>query len=84
VGGLFRGSPGPSRDRRRCGLAASRGRARPHGGSALDGHPVDERRSHYYRYSPNPQIAIDADTRLVIAIGDPYPGNRNDCTARDG
>jgi group II intron reverse transcriptase/maturase len=33
-----------------------------------------------YRYSTNPQVAIDADTRLVIAIGDPRPGNRNDCT----
>jgi hypothetical protein len=34
-----------------------------------------------YRYSTNVQIAIDADTRLVIAPGDPQPGNRNDCTA---
>jgi hypothetical protein len=25
------------------------------------------------------QIAIDADTRLVIATGDQQPGNRNDC-----
>jgi hypothetical protein len=33
-----------------------------------------------YRYSANVQIAIDADTRLVIATGDPQPGNRNDCT----
>ncbi|MBB2933546.1 hypothetical protein FHX82_000566 [Amycolatopsis bartoniae] len=33
-----------------------------------------------YRYSTNVQIAIDADTRLVIATGDPQPGNRNDCT----
>jgi hypothetical protein len=33
-----------------------------------------------YRYSTNVQIAIDADTRLVIATGDPHPGNRNDCT----
>src|SRR5256885_6507111 len=31
-----------------------------------------------YRYSTNLQIAIDADTRLVIALGDPQPGNRND------
>jgi hypothetical protein len=31
-----------------------------------------------YRYSTNLQVAIDADTRLVIAIGDPQPGNRND------
>lgn len=34
-----------------------------------------------YRYSTNVQVAIDADTRLVIATGDPQPGNRNDCTA---
>jgi hypothetical protein len=34
-----------------------------------------------YRYSTNLQVATDADTRLVIAIGDPLPGNRNDCTA---
>ena len=33
-----------------------------------------------YRYSANVQIAIDADTRLVIATGGPQPGNRNDCT----
>lgn len=33
-----------------------------------------------YRYSANVQIAIDAGTRLVIATGDPQPGNRNDCT----
>jgi hypothetical protein len=34
-----------------------------------------------YRYSTNLQIAIDADTRLVIATGDPQPGNRNDTIA---
>lgn len=33
-----------------------------------------------YRYSTNVQVAIDAETRLVIATGDPQPGNRNDCT----
>ncbi len=31
-----------------------------------------------YRYSANLQVAIDANTRLVIALGDPQPGNRND------
>ncbi|WP_130340857.1 transposase family protein [Micromonospora kangleipakensis] len=31
-----------------------------------------------YRYSTNLQVAIDASTRLVIALGDPQPGNRND------
>ncbi|WP_344856835.1 transposase family protein [Amycolatopsis ultiminotia] len=33
-----------------------------------------------YRYSTNVQVAIDADTRLVIATGAPQPGSRNDCT----
>ncbi|PPK71173.1 DDE superfamily endonuclease [Actinokineospora auranticolor] len=37
-------------------------------------------RSKNHRYSTNPQVAIDADTRLVIATGEPKPGNRNDCT----
>ncbi|MET7966263.1 transposase family protein [Micromonospora sp. NPDC005305] len=31
-----------------------------------------------YRNSTNLQVAIDASTRLVIAVGDPQPGNRND------
>jgi hypothetical protein len=31
-----------------------------------------------YRYSTNLQVAIDANTRLVVALGDPQPGNRND------
>jgi hypothetical protein len=31
-----------------------------------------------YRYSKNLQVAIDATARLVIALGDPQPGNRND------
>jgi hypothetical protein len=31
-----------------------------------------------YRYSTNVQVAIDANTRLVIATGDPQPDNRND------
>jgi hypothetical protein len=30
------------------------------------------------RYSANLQVTIDANTRLVIALGDPQPGNRND------
>ncbi|GAA3783372.1 hypothetical protein GCM10022225_84510 [Plantactinospora mayteni] len=33
-----------------------------------------------YRYSSNLQVAIDAHTRLVVALGDPQPGNRNDTT----
>ncbi|MEW2386583.1 transposase family protein [Micromonospora sp. NPDC047707] len=35
-------------------------------------------RSKNYRYSTNLQVAIDASTRLVIAVGDLQPGNRND------
>ncbi|WP_404816109.1 transposase [Streptomyces thermolineatus] len=29
-----------------------------------------------YRYSTNHQVVIDADTRLVVAVGKPLPGNR--------
>jgi hypothetical protein len=32
-----------------------------------------------YRYSTNHQVVIDADTRLVVAVGRPLPDNRNDC-----
>ncbi len=31
-----------------------------------------------YRYSTNLQVAIDAHTRLVVALDDPQPGNRYD------
>jgi hypothetical protein len=34
-----------------------------------------------YRYSTNHQVIIDADTQLVVAVGTPFPGNRNDCKA---
>jgi hypothetical protein len=34
-----------------------------------------------YRYSVNMQVVIDANTRLVVAVGRPVPGNPNDCTA---
>jgi hypothetical protein len=34
-----------------------------------------------YRYSTNHQVVIDADTQLIVAIGTPLPGNRNDCKA---
>ena len=34
-----------------------------------------------YRYSVNMQVVIDANTRLVVAVRDPTPGNRNDCRA---
>ncbi len=36
-----------------------------------------------YRYSTNHQVVIDAGTRLVVAVGQPLPGNRNDCEARE-
>src|SRR5687767_4272778 len=32
-----------------------------------------------YRYSTNHQVVIDADTRLVVMVGRPLPGNRADC-----
>jgi hypothetical protein len=34
-----------------------------------------------YRYSTNHQVVIDADTRMVVVVGRPLPGNRNDCRA---
>lgn len=33
------------------------------------------------RYSTNHQVVIDADSRLVVVVGRPLPGNRNDCKA---
>ncbi|MFE1315632.1 transposase [Streptomyces sp. NPDC058755] len=43
-------------------------------------HRVAEQ-SKNYRYSTNHQVVIDADTRLVVVLGRPLPGNRNDCRA---
>ncbi|MEE1671580.1 transposase [Streptomyces sp. WAC07094] len=43
-------------------------------------HAVAEQ-SKNYRYSTNHQVVIDADTRLVVVVGRPLPGNRNDCKA---
>ncbi|WP_189719292.1 transposase, partial [Streptomyces chryseus] len=43
-------------------------------------HSVAEQ-SKNYRYSTNHQVVIDADTRLVVAVGRPLPGNRDDCKA---
>lgn len=34
------------------------------------------------RSSTNHQVSIDADTRLVVAVGKPVPDNHNDCRAR--
>lgn len=36
-------------------------------------------KSKNYRYSTNHQVVVDADTRLVVAVGKPLPGNRKDC-----
>ncbi|MFJ9588186.1 transposase [Streptomyces acidicola] len=43
-------------------------------------HTIAEQ-SKNYRYSTNHQVVIDADTRRVVAVGRPVPGNRNDCKA---
>jgi hypothetical protein len=43
-------------------------------------HAVAEQ-SKNYRYSTNRQVVIDADTRLIMVVGGPLPGNRNDCKA---
>ena len=34
-----------------------------------------------YRNSTNVQVLVHADTRLVLAVGEPQPANRNDCVA---
>ncbi|GGR60283.1 hypothetical protein GCM10010251_91270 [Streptomyces aurantiogriseus] len=34
-----------------------------------------------YRNSTNHQVVIDADTRLVVVVGRPLPGDCNDCRA---
>ncbi len=43
-------------------------------------HTVAEQ-SKNYRYSTNHQVVVDTDTRLVVVLGRPLPGNRNDCRA---
>ncbi|MFG3155371.1 transposase family protein [Streptomyces sp. NPDC048219] len=43
-------------------------------------HTIAER-SKNYRYSTNHQVVIDADIRLVVVVGRPLAGNRNDCKA---
>jgi hypothetical protein len=40
--------------------------------------------SRNYRYSTDLQVVVDANSRLVVAIGDPLPGGRNDCRAFSG
>lgn len=43
-------------------------------------HSIAEQ-SKNYRYSTNHQVVIDADARLIVAVGRPLPGNRDDCKA---
>ncbi|MFF4874037.1 transposase [Streptomyces sp. NPDC000961] len=43
-------------------------------------HTVAEQ-SKNYRYSTNHRVVIDADARLVVVVGRPLAGNRNDCKA---
>ncbi|MBP2049850.1 transposase [Streptomyces griseochromogenes] len=43
-------------------------------------HSIAEQ-SKNYRYSTDHQVVADADRCLVVEIGRPVPGNRNDCTA---
>jgi hypothetical protein len=43
-------------------------------------HTVAEKSKNYH-YSTNHQVVIDANTRLVVAVGQPVPGNRNDSKA---
>jgi hypothetical protein len=44
------------------------------------GHQVAEQSKNHCS-AANHQVVIDADTRLVVAVGRPLPGNRNDCKA---
>lgn len=34
-----------------------------------------------YRYSTDHQVVIDPDSQMLVALGTPLPGNRNDCKA---
>ncbi|RZU36438.1 DDE superfamily endonuclease [Streptomyces sp. BK022] len=43
-------------------------------------HTIAER-SKNYRYSINHQVVIGADIRLIVVVGLPLTGNRNDCKA---
>ncbi len=46
----------------------------------ISDHTIAER-SKNYRYATNHQVVIDADTHLVVVVGQPLAGNRNDCKA---
>uniref|UniRef100_J1ZLY3 Transposase IS4 family protein n=1 Tax=Streptomyces auratus AGR0001 TaxID=1160718 RepID=J1ZLY3_9ACTN len=48
----------------------------------IRGHTIAER-SKNYRYSTDHQVVVDADTRLVVVVGRPLAGDRNDCKAWD-
>lgn len=53
----------------------------------VDGTPVPTRdhtvaeQPKNHRYSTNPEVVIDADSRLIVDLGRPVPGNRHDRTA---
>lgn len=42
-------------------------------------HTIEQSKN--YRYSTNHQVVVDADTRLIVVVGRPLSGNRNDCKA---
>jgi hypothetical protein len=44
---------------------------------------TDAEQSKNCRYSTNHQVVIDADSRLVVVVGRPLPGNRVGCKARE-
>ncbi|MEU3843686.1 transposase [Streptomyces sp. NPDC028635] len=43
-------------------------------------HSIAEQSKNYW-YSTNHQVVMDADPRLVVVVGQPLRGNRNDCKA---
>lgn len=45
-------------------------------------HAVAEQ-SKNYRHSTNDQVVIEADTCLVVVVGPPLPGDRNNCKAQE-
>ncbi|KDN80587.1 transposase [Kitasatospora cheerisanensis] len=92
LGPLFGVSPAATHriiDRHSPFLALARSRRHPTADDVVivDGTlvPTQDRSvaapSKNYQHSANLQILIDAHTRLVLAVGRPVPGNRNDCQA---
>lgn len=47
----------------------------------VDAWPARAASSKSYRYSTSPQVVMDANSRLVVAVGLPLPGSRDDCRA---